>query len=201
MTSTSVQLSEMVAQSRDVITNPSVSTFERYERRGSIGNAGVYVAVAAVISGLLSFLGALMPWVPGNPFGALIGGALSALAGFFIFTGMVYFLGKNIAGGSGNWDEVAYTFSLFIAPLTIASAVVSFVVALLGSIPLLGALIGLAGFVVGLAFLLGWAYFAYLAVQSSMNIHDQGKAIITLVLSVVASFVVQLVLGSVFFFL
>ena len=87
------------------------------------------------------------------------------------------------------------------APLTIASAVVSFVVALLGSIPLLGALIGLAGFLVSLVFLLIWAYFAYLAVQSSMNIHDQGKAIITLVLSVVASFIVQAVLGSIFFFL
>lgn len=201
MTSTTVQLSEMVAQSRDVITNPSVGTFERYERRGSMASAGIYIGVAAVIAGVLGFVAALMPWVPGNPFGALIGGALSAVAGFFIFTGMVYFLGKNLAGGSGNWDEVAYTFSLFIAPLTIASAVISFVVALLGAIPLLGALIGLAGFLISLIFLLGWAYFAYLAVQSSMNIHDQGKAIITLVLSVIASFIVQAVLGSIFFFM
>jgi hypothetical protein len=191
----------MVAQSRDVITNPSVSTFERYERRGSIGNAGVYVGVAAVVAGVLGFVAALLPWVPGNPFGALIGGALSAVAGFFVFTGMVFLLGKNIAGGSGSWDEVAYTFSLFIAPLTIGSAVISFVVSLLGSIPLLGALIGLAGLLVSLGFLLGWAYFAYLAVQSSMNIHDQGKAIITLVLSVIGSFVVQAILGSIFFFL
>lgn len=197
----SVSVGEMVVQSRDVISNPSVATFERYEHRGSIGNAGMYVGIAAAVAGLLGFVAALMPWVPGNPFGALIGGVLAALVQFFVFTGMVYVLGKNIAGGSGTWDEVAYTFSLFIAPLIIAGSAVTFVVRLLGSIPLLGFLIGLAGGLIGLVFLVVQSYFAYLAVQSSMNIHDQGKAIITLVLSVLASFVIQLALGSVLFFL
>lgn len=198
MTSTSVQLSEMVAQSRDVISNPSVSTFERYERRGSVGSAGVYVGVAAAVAGVLSFVAALLPWVDGNPFGALIGGVIGALVQFFVFTGMVYYLGRNMAGGSGSWNEVAYTFALFIAPLTIASAVVGFVVSLLGAIPLLGLLVIFAGFLIGLLFLVVQAYFAYLAVQSSMNIHDPSKALLTLVLAVVATFVIQAILLLIF---
>lgn len=197
----SVSVGEMVAQSRDVITNPSVTTFERYERRGSIGNAAVYIGIAAAIAGVFGFIAALMPWVPGNPFGALIGGVLGALVGFFVFTGMVFFLGKNIAGGSGSWDEVAYTFSLFIAPLTVASAAVTFIVQLLGAIPLLGGLIALLGGLIGLVFLVVQAYFAYLAVKSSMNILDQTKAIITLVLAVIASFLIQVVLGSFLLFM
>lgn len=197
----SVPVGEMVAQSRDVITNPSVATFERYERRGTISSAAIYVGIAAVLAGVLGFVAALTPWVPTNPVGALIGSLVGALVQFIVFTGMVYFLGKNMAGGSGSWDEVAYTFSLFIAPLIIANAAITFIVQLLGSIPLLGALIGLLGFLVSLLFLIVQAYFAYLAVQSSMNIHDQSRSLVVLVLSVVGTFLITAILGSMFFFI
>ena len=187
MTSTSVQLSEMVAQSRDVITNPSVSTFERYERRGSLANAAVYIGIAAAIAGLLGLTGGIL---------GLIAGVLTTVLGFFVFTGMVYFLGKNLFGGNGSFDEVAYTFSLFSAPLYVIGAVIGLVVWLFSWIPILGFLVGLAGALVGLLVLLVQAYFAYLAVQSSMNILDPGKAIITLVAAVLGSFVVQMILGA-----
>jgi len=188
----SVSVGEMVAQSRDVISNPSVSTFERYERRGSITNAAIYIAIAAVVSGVLGFYGGL---------GGIIGGALATVLGFFVFTGMVYLLGKNVFGGSGTFDEVAYTFSLFSAPLYVVGAVIGLVVWVLSFIPLLGFLAVIAGGLISLVILLAQAYFAYLAVQSSMNILDQGKAIITLVAAVVASFIVQGILGSMLFFL
>jgi hypothetical protein len=188
----SVSVGDMVAQSQAIISNPSVSTFERYERRGSITHAAVYIAIAAVIVGLLGLTGGL---------GGLVSGVLGTVAGFFIFTGMVYLLGKNIAGGTGNFDEVAYTFSLFSAPIYVIGAVVGLIVWLFSFIPVLGFLVGILGFLVSLLILVVQAYFAYIAVQSSMNIHDSTKAIITLVLAVVASMVVQLVLGSIFFFL
>jgi hypothetical protein len=188
-------MSEMVAQSRDVITNPSVATFERYEKRGNIGTAGVYVLGAAVVAGILAFLAALLPGPPGNPIGVLIGGVAGALLNFVLFTGLVYYLGRNVGAGTGSWDEVAYSFALFAAPLAVISGLLTFLVALLGGIPLLGGLIGLGAAVGAILVLLAQIYFGFLAVQSSMNIHDQGRALLVLVLAGIGTLVGQLVLG------
>ncbi len=189
-------LAEMVAQSRDVITNPSVATFERYEKRGNLGTAGVYVLVAAVIAGVLNALLALLSGNVSGAISGLVGGTLGALAGFLAFTGLVYYLGRNIGNGSGTWDEVAYTFALFIAPLSVVGAALIFVVSLLGWIPVLGWLVALAGLAVGIIVLVAQIYFGYLAVQSSMNIADTSKALIVLVLAGLGTFIVQLVLAS-----
>jgi hypothetical protein len=180
---------QMVAQSRDIISNPSVITFERYERSGTTVNAAIYMGVAAAISGLLG--------LTGGPLG-LIGGVVGALVGFFVFTGLVFYIGRNVAGGTGTWDEVAYTFSLFIAPLTVVGAALGFVAWLFSFIPLLGWLVGLLVGLIGLAILLVQAYFAYVAVQSSMNIRDQTRALITLGLAVVGTLVIQLIVGAIF---
>lgn len=190
-------LAEMVAQSRDVITNPSVGTFERYEKRGSIGTAGVYMLVAAVAAGLLAFIPALLSSGGPNPLSLFVGGVVGALINFVIFTGMVYYLGKSIGNGTGTWDEVSYSFALFIAPLAVISGLLSLIVALLGWIPLLGGLIGVAGFAGLIIVLLAQVYFGYLAVQSSMNIHDQTKAIAVLVLAAVGTAVAQLILAGI----
>jgi hypothetical protein len=183
-------LPEMVAQSREVLTSPSVPTFERYEHRGTITNAAIYVGVAALIAGLLGiFTGGFM---------GFLGGLLSALAQFFVFTGMVYFIGKSLYQGTGTWDEVAYTFSLFIAPLIVLSAALGLIVLLFVWIPLLGFLVAIFGFLVGLVLLLVQVYYAYLAVQSSMNLRDQTQALITLVLSYVGTLVVMGIVAAIF---
>lgn len=187
-------LAEMVAQSRDVITNPSVATFERYERRGSIGTAGVYVLVAAILAGLLSFVPALITSGGPNPLGLFVGGVAGALLNFVLFTGLVYSLGKSMGNGTGTWDEVAYTFALFIAPLAVVSGALTLVMALLGWIPLLGWLIGLAGVAGLIIVMLAQIYFGYLAVQSSMNITDPSKALVVLVLAAVGTIVGQVIL-------
>lgn len=183
-------LPEMVAQSREVLTSPSVPTFERYEHRGTITNAAIYVGVAALIAGLLGiFTGGFMGFV---------GGLLSALAQFFVFTGMVYFLGKSLYHGTGTWDEVAYTFSLFIAPLIVLSAALGLIVLLFVWIPLLGFLVAIFGFLVGLVLMLVQVYYAYLAVQSSMNLRDQTQALITLVLAYIGTLVVMGIVAAIF---
>lgn len=184
-----VSIQEMVNQSRAIITSPSVATFERYERHGNMTNAAIYVAIAAVISGLVGLI---------NGPGGLLSGLIGTMVQFFVFTGLVFFIGKNLANGTGTWDEVAYTFSLFWAPLSVIGSLVGAVILLLAFIPIINILAGLAGLVIGLALLVVNIYFGYLAVQSSMNITDQGKAILTLVLAAVGSFIVLLVVGSIF---
>jgi hypothetical protein len=188
-------LSEIVAQSQDVITHPSVATFERYEKRGSVGTAGVYVLVAAVVAGLLAFVTALLPGTAGNPFSIFVGGVVGALVNFVLFTGLVYYVGKSLAGGTGSWDEVAYSFALFVAPLAVVSGLLSLVVALLGWIPLLGALVGLGGAVGAIIVLIAQVYFGYLAVQSSMNISDPGRAAMVLAVAFVGTIAAQILLG------
>ncbi len=174
-----VSIPEMVNQSRAIITSPSVATFERYERHGNLTNAAIYVAIAAVIVGILNiFSGGI---------GGLILGLVNSLLGFFVFTGLVYFVGQRLFNGTGNWDEVSYTFALFWAPL----AVVGGLLGLLSAVPVLGFLAGLAALIM----LVVQAYFGYLAVQSSMNITDQGKAIGTLVLAVIGMFVFYTVIA------
>ncbi len=179
-------VSEMVNSSIVVMTKPSVSTFEMYERRGNLTSALVYVGIAAVIAGVL---GALLNTA--GVVGGLISGLLGALLGFLVFTGAVFYIGRA-QGGTGTFDEVAYTFALFSAPLTVIGAVIS----LLGrAVPLLGCIIGLP---ISLALLVAQVYFGYLAVQSSMNLRDSGKAIITLVAAAVISLIVTIVIASIF---
>jgi hypothetical protein len=178
----------MLNQSRDIITNPSVDTFERYEKAGNTTSAAIYVGIAAVVAGLLGLTGGLS---------GLLSGIIGALIGFFIFTGLVFYIGKNVANGTGSWDEVAYTFSLFIAPLIVVRALLGLVAWIFHAIPFIGGLVLLLAGLIGLLILLVQAYFAYIGVQSSMNIRDQSKAIVTLGLSVLGTLVLQMVVVAI----
>lgn len=180
---------EMLDQSRDIMLNPSVATFERHEQRGTLVNAATYVGVASLIAALIGA-------ISGGPVGFL-SSLLSSLAQFFVFTGMVYLLGKSMFGGTGNWDEVAYTFSLFTAPLILLGALVGLIIVLFSWIPILNLLVGLAGLVVALLMLAVQIYYAYLAVQSGMNIRTGSQAAITLVLAFLATFIVSAILTSI----
>ena len=166
-------LSEMVNSSIVVLTKPSVSTFEMYERRGNLQNALIYVAIAALIAGVLGLFGGI---------GGLIAGILTTLVGFIVFTYAVFFIGRA-QGGTGTYDEVAYTFSLFYVPLSIIGSVI-------GIIPIINCIAPI--------FLLAASiYYGYLAVQSSMNLRDTGKAILTLVGAAVINFIVGIIIASV----
>ncbi|MCU0490560.1 MAG: hypothetical protein MUD01_03035 [Chloroflexaceae bacterium] len=169
----------MMTQSLVVLQNPSVSTFERYERSGTAVQAAIYVGLAALITGLLGiFSGGI---------GAVVANVISTLIGFFIFTGLVYYIGQA-QGGTGKFDEVAYTFSLFWAPLAVLVS--------LGSLVLTITIIGVIFIpLLALVGLLASAYFAYLSVQSSMNLFDQTRILITLGGAVIGTMVLRVVLG------
>jgi len=163
MNTSTGSLSEMINSSVVVLTKPSVATFERFERRGNLQTALIYVAIAAVVTGLIGLLGGVRGGIESF---------LSVFVNFLLFTGTTYYVGKS-QGGTGTFDEVAYTFSLFWVPLSVLSTVVTIVLA----ITIVG--LCLVPFV-ALAALIAAVYFAYLAVQSSMNLADTTKVLITL---------------------
>ena len=178
-------VSEMINSSVAVVTRPSVATFEMFERRGNLTSALIYVALGAVVTGLLGAIAS-----PLGVIGGIISGVIGTIVSFLVFTYAVFFIGKS-QGGTGTYDEVAYTFSLFSVPLAVIGAVIGLIGRVL---PLLACVVGLP---IGLALLAAQIYFGYLAVQSSMNIRESGKAIITLVVAAILSFIVGLVFAGI----
>jgi len=175
-------LGEMVNSSIEVMTKPSVATFERYEKRGTLQKALVYAVLGALVAAMV-----------GSPNGiaGVIQNALGLLIVSSIFVGVVYYFGKN-QGGTGTLDEVAYTFALFLVPLGVLWPVVLLVLLF---IPILGwCLIPFA--VVGL--IAAHVFYGYLAVQSSMNMYEPRKSMVTLGVAALATLVGYIVIGNVF---
>ncbi len=94
-------------------------------------------------------------------------------------------------GGTGTFDQLAYAFSLFWVPLQIAISLLSFVLV----ITIVG--ICLLPFL-GIAAIVANIYFAYLAVQSSMNLRETGKVWITLIAAGIASLVGTTLITTIF---
>jgi hypothetical protein len=181
MTMTQASIGDMVNQSREILTKRDTATFETFENKGGVREALIYMAIAAAITGVFGL---------GEGLTGFLRGILGTLIGFFVFTYLVYFIGKQ-QGGTGTFDQVAYSFALFYAPLTVLFAALSLVLV----ITIVG--IFLLPFV-GIAAIIANIYFAYLAVQSSMNLTESGKVWITLILAGIGSFVVSLLLAGLF---
>ena len=171
---------DMISQSREVLTKPSVATFEKFEKSGNFTNAIIYVAIAAAITGIFGL---------GQGLGGFLSGIISTLLGFVVFTYLVHWIGKQ-RGGTGTFDEVAYTFALFWAPLAVlfGAATLLLVITIIGIflLPIL-ALVGIAANV----------YFAYMAVQSSMNLEAGGKTWGTLLLAGLGAFVFNIIVSNI----
>lgn len=179
-----VSINEMLNQSIQVLTKPSVETFERFERHGGQREATIYIMVAAAISAAAALVFGLLNGIVAALIGAAFGFILPVI-GFYIFVFLVYFIGKQ-QGGTGTQDEVFYTISLFVAPIQAVTGAV-------GAIPLLNCL----ALPVTLALGIYQVYLGYLGVRSSMNL-DQNKAIITLVLAFIAQLIISIIVGAIF---
>lgn len=176
----SPSISEMMRQSRTVLTSPSVATFERFERSGTLRDAIIYVSIAAAITGVFGLTGGI---------GGFLRNIVGTIVGFLIFTYLVHWLGSR-RGGTGTLDEVAYSFALFWAPLSVLFSVVTLVLILTLVGILLVPLVALAALVVEV-------YFAYLATQSSMNLQPGGSTWGVLVLAALGSFVLNLIVAAI----
>lgn len=149
-------LNRMMEGSRAVLTRPSVSTFEEFEQN-DLQNATIYVAIAALISGILSAIGGALGAASNA---GIISTVIGVLIGFFVWNGVVFFLGRAF-GGTGQFGELAFDVSLFYAPLLIIFNFLSMI-----AIGPLSILTSVAGIVV-------WAYqlyLTYLGIQSGMNL-------------------------------
>ena len=196
MNASAGSLSEMVNSSIDVLTKPSVPTFERYERRGNLQKALFYVGVAAIVSALIAFLGGLIGGALDETRGALSTGVIAALrelvlifVSFLVFTGTVFYVGHT-QGGTGSLDEVAYSFALFYVPISVLSSV-------LGMVLLATLVLACLAPLVWLAAVVAYAFFAWLAVQSSMNLRNSTKTLITLGAAVLVTLVVRILINAI----
>jgi hypothetical protein len=176
-----VSVGEMLNQSVTVLTKPSVQSFEQFERRGGQREALTYVIAAAVLVGVVGLVFGLLGGIMGALAGLLRG--VFALLGFYVFAFVLNWMGKQ-QGGTGTQDEVFYTAALYTAPLLAVTGVV-------GAIPVLGCLFAPVSLLLGLYQL----YLGYLAARASMNL-DQNKAIITVLVAVVAQFAVAVLIGG-----
>ncbi len=190
-------LGEMVSSSVNVITKPSVATFEQYEKRGTLQKALFYVGVAAIVAAAISFAGGLLVGLFSDTrsvFGTALGSAFSSFVSTFInfllFSGTTYYVGKW-QGGTGTLDEVAYSFALFFVPIQVLTSLVG---ALL-TVTIVG--VCLLPFLF-IASIVGYVFWAYLAVQSSMNLRDSAKTLITLGAAALATVVGSAIINAIF---
>ncbi|WP_261664938.1 YIP1 family protein [Deinococcus sp. Marseille-Q6407] len=172
-------MGDEMKQSLAVLTRPSVRTFELFERRGGVNEALLYVLLASLVSAAVAGLMAFLPWHADiSPWAQFINRLVGIPVQFAIFTGVVYWVGRQLFRGTGSYAEVAYTFALFFVPLSLISSV-------LGWIPVVG-------LVTGLLISIAMIYYGYLAVQSSMNIRQGTSPAITLLIAAVITTLLNL---------
>jgi hypothetical protein len=176
-----VSINEMISQSMTVLTKPSVQSFEQFERRGTQREALIYVGAAAALAGIVGAVFGLLTGGIAGLIGGLIIGIVGPLLSYFVFSFLVFTIGKS-QGGTGTQDEVFYTTSLYTAPILAVTGIVN-------AIPFLGCILLPATLILGIYQL----YLGYLATRSSMNL-DQNKAILTVVLSIIAMWIAGAVL-------
>jgi len=164
---------EMINGSIAVLTKPSVATFEEHEK-DNLTWALIYSVIAGVINAVLAAIGSQISGT-GAGIGTTISGAIfGTIIGLLISWGITFGLGRAF-GGTGSFGELAWGFSLFGAPLTVASSI-------LGLIPVLG---GIAAIVL----VLYNFYLSYLAIQSGMNLPSQ-KALYVILIEVAIAVVI-----------
>jgi hypothetical protein len=178
------KFSDMISQSIEVLTKPSVATFEKYEKNGTTQQALIYVAVAAAIAGVVGFIFGIFGGI-GSAIAGLIIGLIIPVISFYVFAWLLHYVGK-MQDGTGTQDEVFYTTALYTAPLQAIVGVVS-------AVPIINCLLLPATLLVGLYQL----YLGYLAVRASMNL-EQNKAIITVVVAIVAMWIAGAILTGIF---
>jgi hypothetical protein len=189
-----VNLQYMLNASRAVLTRPSVSTFEEFER-DDLNWAAIYIVIGAVIAAILSALGTainppdlseLPPELRGAAqpgiVGSVVGGVTGALIGYFIWLGLVYFVGR-LFGGQGQFGELAFDVSLYWTPLSVATSLLNVV-----QLPLLTGLALLAAFVYNV-------YLTYLSIQSGMNLpRDKALYVMLVIVGVFVALICGLAL-------
>jgi hypothetical protein len=142
--------------------------------QSATGQAMTVVALGAVAAGI----GAL-----GAGLGAFVGFIVIALVGWGVYAYITYLIGTKILKGpetSATWGELLRTLGFASSPR---------VLLILGLIPAVGVLIGLAVFV-------WWVIATVIAVRQALDF-DTGRAVATAVISVIPTLVVMSVVVAI----
>lgn len=150
-----------------------VATYEEVEHdRGATGQAFVVVVLAAICAGI----GGL-----GDGGSGFVGSLIGAIVGWLSWSAITMLVGTRLFGGTADWGELLRTLGFAQAPG---------VLAVLGIIPILGAL---AKFVVWIWLLVA----GIVAIRQALDI-DTGKAILTALVGWLAMVVIGVIFAVIF---
>lgn len=138
-------------------------------------NALIVVIIVAIATGL----GAML--FTANPVGSLLGGLLRVVLGWVVSSFLIYFVGTRVYHAATTPGEVLRTLGYAQSPG---------VLAVLGFIPILGWLVGLAAGI--------WVLVAsYVGIKEALDL-DTNKTLVTIVLAIAAWIVISIILGMIF---
>ncbi len=183
----------MLENWKGALTEPR-DTFASEKKKATLSGALMHIAVPSVIIGLLvgavfAFVGSLLSFIPGAGWLGALGIAaiiimpIAFLAGFAVFQAVyvgIMHLVAGALGGKGGFTQLYYLNAMIFAPVFIISA-------LLGIIPLLGALLSV----------LLWIYSLYLTVLAVKEVHSLGteKAVLVWLSPAIILIVLQVLFG------
>jgi hypothetical protein len=157
--------------------------YEEVERdQEALTQAMLVVIIASLASGIGSALASLLSGA--GPVGAAIGlvyGILAALIGWFIWSGLTFWIGTKLMGGVATYGEMLRTLGFANTPQ---------ILGLFRFIPCAGPLIAFAGSI--------WALVAMVvAVRQGLDV-DTGKAVVTVVIGWAVVLAITLAIGLLF---
>ena len=159
-----------------------VPLYEEVEADVNATNQALLVVVlGALASGIGAALGAAMAGGGGRAAGSLIAGVIFALIGWAVWSFVLYFVGTRFVGGTATYGELLRTLGFSESPS---------VLLILSFLPVIG---GILSFVVGIWVLVS----GFIATRQALDL-DNGKTVVTIVLGIVAVFIVVLVLSFLF---
>ena len=159
-----------------------VPLYEEVEADITATNQALTVVVlVAVATAIGQAIAAGMDGTPGpGLLGRLIGGLLSGLIGWAVWSYVVYFVGTRFFGGTATYGELLRTLGFAESPN---------VLLVLGFIPVLG---GIIGFVVGI-----WSLIAsFIGTRQALDI-DNTKTFFTIVIGFIALLIVLAIIGTI----
>ncbi len=171
-----------------VLRNPGVATFSAeapYADWTAIWIGLVALAIVRAIFGYITGLEYHVVGAPSPSVGSVISTLITTFITFFIVAGVAHLLSRLFFSSTASFLPYAYVLSLFLVPLGIIQSVV-------GIIPILGGLIGLAA---GIYSLILW-YFATIAVQRVSEGQAIGVIVLTIVVIVIVAIIIGVIVGA-----
>lgn len=174
-----------------VLRNPGVATFSAETPYANWQEIWIGLGALAVVRAIFGYITGLEYRVlhaPGPSVSSVIGSLITTFVTFFVVAGIAHLLARLLFNATANFLPYAYVLTLFLVPLGIIEAVV-------GVIPVLGGLIGLAA---GIYSLILW-YFATIAVQRLSQGQSIGVIVLTFVALIVLAIIVGIIVGTALF--